>query len=71
MKLPASNKRIAPAAAVLALAAVASAGAESRHEFLVFPSADDEPRASNLPLYVLIATVSVALGLVLYFLLMR
>lgn len=40
MNLPAGNKRRAPAAAVLALAAAASAGAESRHEFLVFPSVD-------------------------------
>jgi hypothetical protein len=40
MNLPANKKRRLPAAAALALFAAAPAGAESQHEFLVFPSVD-------------------------------
>jgi hypothetical protein len=40
MKLPASKKRRSPTVMVLAFLAAAPAGAESQHEFLVFPSVD-------------------------------
>ena len=40
MNLPAINKKHLSLAAVLALLGAATAGAESQHEFLVFPSVD-------------------------------